>query len=118
MPVCAPEFRMSFTDYSQVPSNCNQSLTAVLTQTRLLYTGGASAPTEDSVCASAQVLSCQMTASVRSSNLVRALLLSAATADPVTETDIQMLMNVVQQFKEVVATGVSMPSACELLTCY
>ena len=109
---------MLFTDYSQVPLNCDQSLAAVLTQARLLYTGGASAPTKDSVCASAQVLSCQMTASVRSSDSVRASLSSAASADPVTETDVQMLMNMVQQFTEVVATAVSMPSTCELLTCH
>ena len=51
--ICAPEFCMSFTDYLQVPLNCNQSLAAVLTQARLLHTDGASASTEDSVCASA-----------------------------------------------------------------
>ena len=79
---------MSFTDYSQVPLNCNQSLTVILTQIRLLYTDGASTSTEDSVCASAQVLSCQMTASVRLSDSVRALLLLAAGADPVTETNV------------------------------
>ena len=116
--ICAPEFCMSFTDYSQVPLNCDQSLAAVLTQARLLHTGGASAPTEDSVCASAQVLSHQMTASARSSDLVRTLLSSAADVNSVTETDIQMLMNTVQQFTEVVATAVSMPSACESLTCH
>ena len=49
--VYAPEFYMSFTDYSQVPLNCDQSLAAVLTQIRLLYTGGASTPTKNSVCA-------------------------------------------------------------------
>ena len=88
MPVCAPEFHMSFADYSQVPSNCDQSLIVILTQARLLHTGGASAPTEDSVRASARVLSCQMTASARSSDLARALLLSAADTDPVTGANI------------------------------
>ena len=88
MLICAPEFCMSFADYLQVPPNCDQSLAAVLTQVRLLHTGGASAPTEDFMCASAQVLSCQMTASVRSSNSVRALLSSAADADPVTGADV------------------------------
>ena len=53
VPVCAPEFHMSFANYSQVPSNCDQSLAAVLTQIRLLHTDDASTPTEDSVCASA-----------------------------------------------------------------
>ena len=88
VPVCAPEFHMSFAYYSQVPPNCNQSLAAVLTQARLLHTGGASAPTKDSECALAQVLSHQMTASVRSSDPVRAPMLLAAGADPVTETDV------------------------------
>ena len=32
VPVCAPEFCMSFTDYLQVPLNCNQSLAVILTQ--------------------------------------------------------------------------------------
>ena len=118
VPVCAPEFHMSFTDYLQVPSNCDQSLTAVLTQARLLHTGGASAPTEDSVCASAQVLSHQMTASVRSSDPARAPLLLAAGANPVTGADVQMLMNTVQQFTEVIATAVSMPFTCKSLTCH
>ena len=59
-----------------------------------------------------------MTVSVRSSDLVRALLLSAADTNSVTETDVQMLMNMIQQFTEVVATAVSMPSTCELLTCH
>ena len=86
--ICAPEFHMSFTDYSQVPLNCDQSLTAVLTQIRLLHTDDASASTEDSMCALAQVLSCQMTVSVRSSDLIRALLSLTADADSVTETDI------------------------------
>ena len=95
MPVYAPEFYMSFADYLQVPLNCNQSLVTVLAQVRLLHTGGASAPTKDSVCASAQVLSYQMTASVRSSNLVRVSLLLTASADSVTETDVQMLMNII-----------------------
>ena len=79
---------MSFADYSQVSPNCDQSLTAVLTQVRLLHTDGASAPTEDSVCASAWVLSCQMTASVRSSDTVRALLSLTAGADSVTGADV------------------------------
>ena len=109
---------MSFTDYLQVSSNCNQSLTVILTQVRLLHTGDASAPTEDFMCASAQVLSHQMTASVRSSDPARAPLLLAAGANPVTGADVQMLMNTVQQFTEVVATAVSMPSACESLTCH
>ena len=116
--VCAPEFCMSFADYSQVPSNCDQSLTAVLTQIRLLHTDDASAPTEDSVCASAWVLSCQMTVSVRSSDLVRVSLLLTAGADPVTGTDVWMLMNMIQQFTEVVATAVSMSFTCESLTCH
>ena len=88
VPVCAPEFHMSFTDYLQVPSNCDQSLTAVLTQARLLYTGGASAPTEDSMHALAQVLSHQMTASVRSSDPARAPLLLAAGANSVIGADV------------------------------
>ena len=88
MLICAPEFHMSFADYSQVPPNCDQSLTAVLTQARLLHTGGASTPIKDSMCASAQVLSHQMTASVRSSDSVRASLSSAADANPVTGADI------------------------------
>ena len=53
VPVYAPEFHMSFTDYLQVSLNCNQLLAAVLTQITLLYTNDASAPTKDSVCASA-----------------------------------------------------------------
>ena len=88
MSVCAPEFHMSFADYLQVPLNCNQSLAVILTQIRLLHTDDASTSTEDSVCASAQVLSCQMTVSVRSSDSVRALLLLTAGADSVTETDV------------------------------
>ena len=87
---------MTFTDYLQVPPNCNQSLTVILTQVRLLYEGGAGASTEDSVRASAQVLSHQMTASVRLSNSVRASLMSAAGEDLIIETDIYMLMNAVQ----------------------
>ena len=86
---------MSFTEYLQVPLNCNQSLTVILTQIRLLHTDGASTSTEDFMHASAQVLSHQMTVSVRSSDLIRALLLSAASADSVTEVNIQMLMNVI-----------------------
>ena len=109
---------MSFTDYSQVPSNCNQSLTVILTQIKLLYTNDASTPTEDSMHARAQVLSHQITVSTRSSDLVRALLLSAAGANSVTGADVQMLMNTVQQFTEVVATAVSMSSACESLICH
>ena len=116
--ICAPEFHMLFTDYSQVPLNYNQSLTAISAQIRLLYTSDASILTEDSMCASAQVLSHQITASVRSSNLIRASLLLAASTDSVTETDIWMLINAVQHFVEVVATAVSMPSTCESLTCY
>ena len=88
MPVYAPEFHMSFTDYLQVSSNCNQSLTVILTQIRLLYTDNASTSIKDSVCASAQVLSHQMTVSVRSSDLIRVSLLSAADANSVTETDV------------------------------
>ena len=118
MLICAPEFHMLFTDYSQVPPNCDKSLAVILTQIRLLYTDGASASTEDSVCALAQVLSHQMTASVRSSDSVRALLSSAVSTDSVTGANIQMLMNTVQQFTEVVATAVSMPSTCESLTCH
>ena len=118
MLICAPEFCMSFTDYSQVPPNYDQSLAAVLTQIRLLYTNSASTPTEKSVCASAWVLSHQMTVSVRSSNLTRASLLSAADADSVTGADVWMLMNTVQQFTEVIATAVSMPFTCESLTCH
>ena len=55
--VCAPEFHMSFTNYSQVSLNYNQSLTVILTQIRLLYTSSASAPIKNSVHASAQILS-------------------------------------------------------------
>ena len=79
---------MSFTDYLQMSLNCDQSLTAVLTQVRLLHTGDASTPTEDSVHASAQVLSHQMTASVRSSDSVRVLLSSAADTDSVTGANV------------------------------
>ena len=79
---------MSFTDYLQVPSNCDQSLTAVLTQIRLLHTDDASAPTEDFMRASARVLSHQMTVSARSSDSVRALLSSAVSTDSVTEADV------------------------------
>ena len=86
--ICAPEFHMSFTDYLQVSLNCNQSLTVILTQIRLLYTDDASAPTENSVCALAQVLSHQMTVSVRSSDLIRALLLSAVSTHSVTGANI------------------------------
>ena len=118
VPVCAHAFRMTFADYSQVPPNCDQSLAAVLAQARLLHTGGASAPTEDSVRASARVLSRQMTASARSSDPARAPLSSAAGADPVTGADVRMLVNAVRQFAEVVATAVSMPSACESPTCH
>ena len=88
MSVYAPEFCMSFTDYSQVSLNCDQSLIVVLTQIRLLHTDGAGTPTEDFMCASAQVLSYQMTASVRSYDLIRASLSLTASADSVTETDI------------------------------
>ena len=88
MPVCAPEFHMSSTDYSQVPSNYDQSLTAVLTQARLLHTSDASAPIKDSMCALTWVLSCQMTASVRSSDSVRALLSLTAGTNPVTGADV------------------------------
>ena len=88
MLICAPEFHMSFTNYLQVPPNCDQSLTAVLTQTRLLHTDDASTSIKDSVCALAQVLSYQMTVSVRSSDLIRALLSSAVSTDSVTETDV------------------------------
>ena len=86
--VCASEFHMSFTDYSQVSSNCNQSLTVILTQIRLLYTDGASAPTEKFMCASAQILSHQMTVSAKSSDLVRALLLLTVSTDSVTGADV------------------------------
>ena len=86
--ICAPEFHMSFADYLQVPPNCDQSLAAVLTQARLLHTGGASAPTKNFMRALAQVLSCQMTASVRSSDSARASLSSAAGANSVTGADI------------------------------
>ena len=86
--ICAPEFCMSFTDYSQVPLNCDQSLAAVLTQIRLLHTNDASALTEDSMCASAQVLSCQITVSVRSSDLIRVSLSLTADTDSVTGTDV------------------------------
>ena len=79
---------MSFADYLQVSPNCDQSLAAVLTQIRLLHTDDASAPTKDSVCASAQVLSHQMTVSVRSSDLVRASLSLTVSADSVTGADI------------------------------
>ena len=88
MLIYALEFHMSFTDNSQVPPNCNQSLAVILTQVRLLYTSGASTPTEDFMHASAQVLSCQITVSARSSDSVRALLLSAADTDSVTGADI------------------------------
>ena len=54
----------------------------------------------------------------RLSDSVRALLLSAASTDSVTETDVQMLINTVQQFTEVVATAVIMSSTCESLTYY
>ena len=57
-----------------------------------------------------------MTVSVRLSDSVRVSLLLAASADSVTETDVQMLINTVQQFMKMVATAVSMSSACELLT--
>ena len=116
--ICAPEFHMSFTDYSQVPLNCDQSLAVILTQVRLLHTNDASASIKDFMHASAWVLSHQMTVSVRSSDLVRASLLSAASADSVTGANVQMLMNTVQQFMEMVATAVSMPSVCESLTCH
>ena len=121
MLICAPKFHMSLTDYSQVSSNCDQLLTAVqpvLTQVKLLYTSDASALTKDSVHASAQILSYQMTTSTRSSNSVRALLSSAASTDSVTGVNIQMLINMIQQFTEVVATAVSMPSTCESLICH
>ena len=72
----------------KVPPNCNQSLTVILTQVRLLYANGASTPTENSMCASAQVLSHQMTASARSSDSVRALLSSAADTNSVTGADV------------------------------
>ena len=78
-----------------MPSNCDQSLAAVLTQIRLLYKGGAGAPTENSMCALAQVLSCYMTASVRSSDLVRVSLTSATNRDSVTGANICMLINAV-----------------------
>ena len=55
--VCASEFHMSFADYSQVSSNCDQSLAVILTQIRLLYTNNTSASTENSVCALTQILS-------------------------------------------------------------
>ena len=95
MPVCAHAFHMTFADYSQVPPNCDQSLAVILTQARLLYKDGAGTPIKNSVCASAQVLSHQMTASARSSDPARASLVPAADEDSVTETDIHMLMNAV-----------------------
>ena len=88
MLICASEFHMSFTNYSQVPLNCNQSLTVILTQARLLYTDSASTSTKDSVRASAQVLSHQITTSARSSDSVRALLSLAVSTDSVTEANI------------------------------
>ena len=118
MLICAHAFHMTFTDYSQVPPNCNQSLTVILTQARLLYKGGAGAPIKDFMCASAWVLSHQMTASARSSNSVRASLALAAGEDSVTETDICMLMNAVQQFTEVVATAVSILFTCLSHLCH
>ena len=86
--VYAPEFCMSFTDYLQVPLNCYQSLIVILTQARLLYTGGASTLIKNSVHALAQVLSHQMTASVRSSDSVRASLLLTASVNSVTGADV------------------------------
>ena len=118
VPVCAHVFCMTFADYLQVPSNCDQSLTVILTQVRLLYKGDAGTPTEDSVCASAQVLSHQMTVSVRSSDSARAPLVLAAGGDLITGADICMLMNAVQQFTEVVATAVSILFTCSSHLCH
>ena len=117
MPVCAHAFCMTFADYLQVPPNCDQSLAVILTQARLLYEGGAGAPTKDSVRASAWVLSHQMTASARLSDPARAPLAPAAGGDSVTGADIHMLMNAVQQFTEVVATAVSIPFVCSSHLC-
>ena len=49
--ICAPDFYILFADYLQVPLNCDQSLTVVLTQIRLLYTDNASALTKNFMCA-------------------------------------------------------------------
>ena len=95
MLICAHVFHMTFTNYLQEPPNCDQSLAVILTQVRLLYEGDAGAPTADSVCALAWVLSHQMTASVRLSDLVRAPLAPAADEDLITGADIHMLMNAV-----------------------
>ena len=51
MLICTPEFHMLFADYLQVPLDCDQLLTAVLTQIRLLHTNDASASTENFMCA-------------------------------------------------------------------
>ena len=57
MLICAYIFYMTFTNYLQVSLNCNQLLTAVLTQIRLLHKDDAGALTKNSVCTLAQVLS-------------------------------------------------------------
>ena len=63
--IFAPEFHILFSDYSQVPLNCNQLLTVILTQSRLFSTNNASTVTKNFMCASAQILSHQMTVSTR-----------------------------------------------------
>ena len=86
--ICAPEFCMSFANYLQMSLNCDQSLAAVLAQIRLLHTGGASASIKDFMHVSAQILSHQITVSVRSSDSVRALLLLTVSTDSVTGANV------------------------------
>ena len=108
---------MSFTNASQVPVTCNDALKGILKQVRLLCEGLKGAPLETDVRASAQTLSSLLSTSGRYTGAVKVPVGWVVVGDPITGAQINLLINVVHLFAEVVAAGVSPCSSRHLACC-
>ena len=86
---------MSFTNASQVSVTCNNTLKDILEQARLLHEGLKGAPSEADVCALAQTLLFLLSISDRHTGVIKVSVDQMIVGDPITETQINLLINVI-----------------------
>ena len=111
---------MLFANASQMSVTCNDTLKDIFKQVRLLCKGLKDMSLETDVCASAQIFLSLLSISDRYTDAVEILVDQTVVRDSITGAQINLLINTVCQFAEVVVTGVSSCSsrllACCLLT--
>ena len=98
---------MSFANASQMLITCNDTLKDILKQVRLLYEDLKDTPSEADMHASAQILSFLLSTSDRHTDAVEILIDQVIVGDPIMRAQINLLIDVVCQFAEMVAAGVS-----------